>query len=336
MNFYLGIDIGGTKSHALVADETGRAVGFGHAGPGNHEVVGYDGLAATLQHVTQRALGMAGIGAEQIAGAGFGVAGYDWPSELEPTMAAIRPLGLATPIEVVNDTIIGLVAGAEAGWGVAIIAGTSNNCWGWDEHHRIGRVMGNGSEFGENGGSAELVQRAKQAVAKAWTRRGPATALTQAFVDLVGADSEAELLEGLSQGYYDIGPDSAPLVFRVAEAGDAVATDVIRWAGEELASLAIGVIRQLDFQERSFEVVLVGSMYHGGRLVLDPLREAIHAVAPGARLVRLSAPPVVGAVLLGMQAAGLSAQNLRPSLIASTQSLLDPDAMNGAVSLTLA
>lgn len=336
MNYYLGIDIGGTKSHALIADETGRAVSFGHGGAGNHEVVGYDGLAAMLHHVTHRALAMAGIGVEQIASAGFGVAGYDWPSELEPTLAAIRPLGLRGPIEVVNDTIVGLVAGAEAGWGVAVIAGTSNNCWGWDERHCVGRVMGNGSEFGENGGSAELVQRAKQAVAKAWTRRGPRTALTQAFVDLVGAKSEPDLLEGLSQGYYDIGPEAAPLVFRIAEAGDAVAAETIRWAAEELASLAIGVIRQLGFEDRSFEVVLVGSMYNGGRLLLDPMAAAIHAVAPGARLVRLAVPPVVGAALIGMQAAGLPAPRLRPTLIASTRALLGPDAANGDATVTWA
>jgi N-acetylglucosamine kinase-like BadF-type ATPase len=209
---------------------------------------------------------------------------------------------------------------------VAVIAGTSNNCWGWDEHRRIGRVMGNGSEFGENGGSVELVQRAKQAVAKAWTRRGLPTALTQAFIDLAGANSEADLLEGLSQGYYDIGPEAAPLVFQVAQAGDTVAVDAIRWSGTELASLATGVIRQLGFENRTFEVVLVGSMFNGGRLLLDPMSEAILAVAPAARLVRLTVPPVVGAVLLGMQAGGLHAQGLRQSLIASTRALIDPEA----------
>ena len=329
MHYFLGIDIGGTKSHALIADETGRAVGFGQGGPGNHEVVGYEGLETMLQHVTHQALAMAGISIEQIASAGLGVAGYDWPSELAPTLAAIRPLGLCAPIEVVNDTIIGLVAGSETGWGVAVIAGTSNNCWGWDEHHRVGRVMGNGSDLGENGGSAELVQRARQSVAKAWTRRGPQTALTQAFVDLTGASAEADLLEGLSQRYYDLGPEAAPLVFQIAEAGDSVAVDVIRWAGHELASLALGVSRQLGFENRSFEIVLVGSMYNGGRLLLDPMREAVHEVAPGARFVRLTAPPVVGAVLLGMQTAGLPAQQLRQPLVASTRALVGHDAING-------
>lgn len=323
MNYYLGIDIGATKSHALIADEHGCAVGFGAGGPGNHEVVGYEGLTATLQEITDRALAAAGILRVQIAGAGFGVAGYDWPSELKPTLEAIATLDLSSPVEVVNDTIIGLVAGAEDGWGVAVIAGTSNNCWGRDARHRIGRVTGNGGMFGEHGGSGELVQEAVAAVARAWTRRGPPTALTGTFCRLVGASSDADLLEGLSQGWYDIGAAAAPLVFQTAEAGDPVALGVVRWAGVELASLAAGVIRQLCLEEQQFDVVLVGSMYNGGPLLLEPLAEAVTGVAPGARFIRLEAPPVVGAVLLGMETGGLDARPRRHPLITSARELID-------------
>lgn len=322
MNYYLGIDIGATKSHALIADENGCAVGFGQSGPGNHEIVGYQGLAAALQAVTDQALADASIARQQVAGAGFGVAGYDWPSELPPTLEAIATLDLAAPLEVVNDTIIGLVAGAEAGWGVAVIAGTSNNCWGWDAQHRIGRVTGNGGMFGEHGGSGELVQEAVAAVARAWTRRGPATALAAAFSRLVGASSDADLLEGLSQGWYDIGAAAAPLVFQTAEAGDAVALEVVRWAALELASLTNGVIRQLHLEAQDFDVVLVGSMYNGGPLLLEPMQAAVRALAPGARFVKLTVPPVVGAVLVGMQAAGLDARALRQNLLTSTHELM--------------
>ena len=48
MRYFLGVDIGATKTHALIADATGRVVGFGQAGPGNHETVGYEGLIAAL------------------------------------------------------------------------------------------------------------------------------------------------------------------------------------------------------------------------------------------------------------------------------------------------
>lgn len=322
--YFFGVDTGATKSHGLIADEFGRAIGFAQAGSGNHEDVGYDGVVRTLRRLLADATASAGISPAQISGAGFGIAGYDWPSERADTLAAIGALGLDCPVEAVNDTIVGLVAGAEAGWGVALVAGTSNNCRGWDRTHREGRVMGNGILFGEYGGSTELVLYAVQAVAREWTCRGPATVLTQRFVNLVGARDAADLLEGLSQGAYEIGARHARVIFEAAQAGDAVARTVIHWAAEELASLAVGVIRQLDLQRERFDVVLVGSLYSGGPLFTEPLAAAILAEAPGARLVRLAAPPVVGAVLIGMQLAGLDAPNLRPALIESTRAHLEP------------
>ncbi|MBN1668698.1 MAG: hypothetical protein JW862_16510, partial [Anaerolineales bacterium] len=105
--YYLGVDVGATKSHALIADQTGQVVGFGQAGPGNHEVVGWDGYRLVLQEITRQALQTAGIQARQIAGAGFGLAGYDWPSQRQPHQQAIATLGLDCPFELVNDAVIG-------------------------------------------------------------------------------------------------------------------------------------------------------------------------------------------------------------------------------------
>ena len=33
--YFLGVDVGGTKTHALIADENGRMTDFGRSGPGN-------------------------------------------------------------------------------------------------------------------------------------------------------------------------------------------------------------------------------------------------------------------------------------------------------------
>jgi N-acetylglucosamine kinase-like BadF-type ATPase len=321
--YFLGVDIGGTKSHALIADATGRALGFGEAGAGNYEDVGYDGLAATLATVTQRALADAGLRKEQIAGAGFGIAGYDWPSQREAHLAVIRPLELSEArLELVNDTIIGLLAGAPSGWGIAIIAGTRANCWGWDQQRRIGRLTGYGWRMAEVAGGLELVGKAVQAVSLAWSRRGPATRLTGYFIEFTGARDVEDLLEGLSLERLQLDATAAPLVFRAAAEGDVVALDTILWAGRELGSLAIGVIRQLNFEALAFDAVLVGSLYQGSPLLVETMRQTIHTIAPGARFMPLSAPPVVGGVLLGMEQAGLAAPALRETVIQSTVELL--------------
>ncbi|HXV45033.1 MAG TPA: BadF/BadG/BcrA/BcrD ATPase family protein, partial [Anaerolineae bacterium] len=323
--YFLGIDTGATKSHALIADESGQALGFATGGTGNPEIVGYDGLAEVLRDITGRALALAGISTAAIAGAGFGIAGYDWPSQRQVTLESIQALGLSAPLEIVNDALLGLLAGASAGWGVAVVAGTSCNCWGWDRQRRIGRMTGFGAWMGEAAGSSELIGKALQAVALEWTQRGPATRLTPALVEWAGARDLADLLEGLSQNRYRLSAAAAPLVFQVAAEGDPVALDLIRWAGRELGSMAVGVIRQLQFETLAFEVVLAGSFYNGSQLLRETMAETIHAVAPGAQLVRLTVPPVVGGIVLGMEQAGLDPLPVRERLIQSTQALLQAE-----------
>lgn len=320
--YFLGVDIGGTKSHALIADETGRAVGFGGSGPGNYESVGWEGLRAALHAVTEQALSSAGIARAQLAGAGFGVAGYDWPSERLPHNEAIDSLGLGVPYSLVNDTLVGLVAGTEEGWGVSVVAGTGANCWGRDRAGRLGRVTGEGHWFGEYGGGGDLVACTLQAISRAWSLRGPKTDLTDAFVAQLGVSDVDELIEGLSVGRLQLDGSLAPIVFRVAATGDALALQCIRWLGVQLGDLAAGVIHQLGIEAEAFDVVHLGSVFSGSPLLSVAMMEVVHQVAPQARATRLTVPPVVGAVLLGMEVAGLDFRPRRLALIDSTRILL--------------
>jgi N-acetylglucosamine kinase-like BadF-type ATPase len=304
MPYFLGADLGATKTHTLIVDETGRALGFGESGPGNHESIGYDGMFDSMQQGLDQALHAARLTRADISGAGFGVAGYDWPSEYKATASVIDKLRLNAPYIFVNDTVPGLVAGSEEGWGVVVVSGTGSNCRGWDrEHQREGRVTGHGVLMGEGAGGTELLNRGMQLVGYAWTKRGPMTALADALVKFVGAKDLEDLMRGYTTYEYQIGAEAAPLVFRVAEEGDAVARELIRWAGCELGEMANAVIRQLEFENLVFDVVMTGSMFEGGSLLIEPMRETIHKLASGARLVRLSVPPVIGAVILGMEAA---------------------------------
>jgi N-acetylglucosamine kinase-like BadF-type ATPase len=303
MRYYLGADLGATKTHTLIVDETGRALGFGESGPGNHETVGYDGMFQSMHAGMEQALRTAGLKKEEITGAGFGVAGYDWPSEIEATTAVIGRLGLSAPYKFVNDAVPGLIAGSEEGWGVVVVSGTGSNCRGWDrEHKREGRVTGHGVLMGEGTGGSELMHRCMQIVGYSWTRRLPRTALADALVAYVGARDLEDLIRGYTMYEYHIGAEAARLVFRVAQEGDEAARNLLEWAGTEMGELANAVIRQLEFENLSFDVVMTGSMFDGGALLINPMRETIQKLAPKARLVRLKAPPVIGAVMLGMEA----------------------------------
>jgi N-acetylglucosamine kinase-like BadF-type ATPase len=302
----LGVDIGATKTRALLVDENGAVLGFGIAGPGNHESVGWDGLTAALQAALDKACKDAGVRTSDILAAGFGIGGLDWDAQEPDTRRAIGKTGLRCPMRLENDTILGLVAGAPEGWGIAVVSGTGCNCWGWNrEHVRIGRVTGGGIGMGEGAGATEITAEAVKAVARAWTKRGPATVLSEVLVECAGARDLPDLFEGLMEDRYRLDPCSAPQIFETAAKGDAVAQGLIDWAGTEIGEMINAVARQLEFQKLEFDVVMIGSMFDAGPVLTDPMCRKVQTEAPRARFIRLACPPVVGAAILALEQGAL-------------------------------
>ena len=322
MKYFLGIDVGSSKTHALIADESGACIGFGRAWGGNHQGVGYDGLENALKESFEQAREMAGISSGQVTGAGFGAAGYDFISDREQHLQAIAALGLNCPVEVVNDGVNGLLAGATRGVGVNVTAGSSNNCRGRNRHGREGRIVGNGAPFGEYGGAIEIVQRGLQLVNYAWIKRIPPTALTKIYLEALGARDEMDLMEGLSNDQYHLFPFLALEVIQSARQGDPAACGIMEWAGAELGWLAVSVARQIEMENEEVEIIQSGSVFEAGRIIMQPMQEIVLRHLPGARIIRLDGPPVVGAVILGMEQVNFDGYAVRDVMVRTAKEIV--------------
>lgn len=305
---FVGVDAGGTKTHALVADGAGEVLGVGRAGPGNWEGVGLDGALAALRQAVGEALTAAGISPQEVAAAAYGLAGLDWPSDEARLRPLVDQLGLSGPSVLVNDTFVALRAGTRKPWGVVIVAGTGTTVAGRNRRGEMARTLGLGYPFDDWGSAPDLAQAALHAVARAYTGRGPATSLSDRLVRLVGAADVAELLEGVSRWRYNLFPlvaDAVQALMEEAESGDRAAREIIVRAGQELGGGAVTVIRRLGMEGEEFDLVLAGGLFRSAiPLLLDTIGDTVRAVAPGARMVRLAVPPVVGGVLLAMDAVG--------------------------------
>lgn len=322
MRYFLGIDVGSSKTHALIVDESGQCVGFGKSGGGNHQGVGYVGLEHVLQGSFEGALKMSGMNKTDIAGAGFGVAGYDFHSDREGHLKAIAALGLSCPVEVVNDGWNGLLAGATHGIGVNVTAGSSNNCRGRNKAGKEGRIVGNGQTFGEYGGGIEIAARALQVVNYAWIKRTAPTTLTNILLEYTGAKDELELMEGFSNDHFHLAPLLTIKVIRVAHEGDAAAREIIQWAGEELGWLAVAVARQIEMENEEVEIIQSGSVFKAGEILTNPMHKIVMKHCPKAKLIRLDGPPVVGAVMLGMEQAGFDGYVVRDVTVRTAKEIV--------------
>jgi len=250
------------------------------------------------------------------------VAGYDFPSDREGHLKAISMLGLACPVDVVNDGMNGLLAGATRGIGVNVTAGSSNNARGRNKNGKEGRVVGNGTRFGEHGGGIEIAERALQMVNYAWIKRIAPTALTKILLEASGAKDEMDLMEGISSDYYHLFPFIAVDVIKAAQSGDSAACEVVRWAGEELGWLAVSVARQIEMENDEVEIIQSGSVFEAGEIITNPMCELVLQHCLKAKLIRLDGPPVVGAVILGMEQAHFDGYAVRDHIVRTAKELI--------------
>ena len=300
MTAVLGVDGGGSKTHAAVCDDRGVVLGAGTAGPANWETVGLRGSADTVGDAIDRALSAAGIGRGDLSAAVFGLAGVDWPSDVARLETAYDPLRLSCPRVILNDSFIALRAGARAPWGVVVIAGTGTVAAGRNRAGETFRTLGLGRLLGDEGSASDVAEAALIAVARAYVGRGQATSLSDGLCELTGVATVAQLLEEFSRGG-EPELSAAPLVLDHAARGDEVARGIVDWAGRELGESAAVVAHRLGMIDEPFELVMSGGLFHGSSELLET---RIAREVPSALLTRLEAPPVTGAVLMALETVG--------------------------------
>ena len=306
LRYYLGVDAGGTKTHALIADQTGRIHGAGRAGTGNWESVGLEGAARSLAHALDGALSSAGLRKVDLRGAGYGLAGMDWPSDEPRLLPVLRNLELPGLHVLVNDAYVALRAGSDAGYGIAVISGTGVTIAG---HNRAGehfRTFALGGDWGDFGSSSDVVALATRAIAFAYTGRGPATRLTERLLEHYQVRDTCDLVERITRGQA-ARPNGrlAPVVFATAAAGDEVARAVLIEVGQELGRNAVAIARKLQMLDQSFDLVLAGGTFRDPYpLFRDALIELVRASAPHVQPMPLLSAPAIGGALLAMDVAG--------------------------------
>jgi N-acetylglucosamine kinase-like BadF-type ATPase len=231
--------------------------------------------------------------------------GADWPEEYDLLRQGLRTLEICPPeARVVNDSMIAMRGGTSRPYGVILIAGTGGNC---------AVKSPSGEEFiyhyfhdPELQGGGALAARSLTTIFRAHTGRESDTLLTRLALAHFQLGSVDELCRRYYAGELDRVTELAPAVFEAANQGDIPAEAILRAFGEGYAGLAVAAMRRMNMLDLDVEVVLSGSIFKGrGSLLIDTIAEGIHSAAPKARLVNARFEPVVGAVLLGLEAQGL-------------------------------
>lgn len=306
MRYYLGVDGGGSKTYAVIADERGHVVGIGRGGNGNHQKDRREAELSLKLAVTE-ALGAAGLREEQVEFAWFGLAGADREGDFRILRPIVSRLGLPRT-EISCDTWIALRAGTEESHGVVLICGSGVNCSGKNRAGDTFQCGGFGYRFGDFGGGYDLSVEVFRTVIRSYEGREKPTVLSEKLMDFLGYSSVAELRDDYLDYSKQLPIGTAELLFHAAEAGDEVAIRLLEKQGKELGLAAVATIHQLNMGEDSFQLVLAGSLLTKGDrlgLIRSAIEQKVKQAAPKGTLTILNREPVVGAVVLAMERSGV-------------------------------
>ncbi|MBD0736911.1 ATPase [Streptomyces sp. CBMA29] len=311
----LAIDAGNSKTDVALVAADGTVLGAARGGGFQPPVVGVGAAVDALARIVERAAADAGLrrdadgsdradtGTPLVEHTSACLANADLPVEEQQLEAAVHGRGWARSTRVANDTFAILRAGVDAPRGVAVVCGAGINCVGMLPDGRTARFPAIGKISGDWGGGSGLAEEALFHAARAEDGRGGPTALAATLPAHFGLPTMYALIEALhletipAARRYEL----TPVLFATSDAGDAVARSILDQQADEIVALAAVALARLGLLDEEADVVLGGGvMAARNPYLMDALTERLTARAPKARPHVVTAPPVLGAALLGL------------------------------------
>ncbi len=237
-----------------------------------------------------------------------------------------RALGtiLGVPVLALNDAELVLPA-AGAVSGIGLISGTGSIAVGYDRDGRLIAAGGWGGFIGDEGSATGLFRDSARAAVLAYDRGDQEDPLSTALLELLDLADLRDLPARLAT---DVPPTAwavlaPPVLERALSAGSSLASRVV---DESAAALADLVVVLGERGGDTTVVVAAGGLVTNAEWMRSALLRVFSERLPASRISFLDAEPVLGAVRLGIDFAGLLAgrepsHGLHPRLRESLLSL---------------
>lgn len=283
-HYYLGIDGGGSKCKASVADAGGRVLGSALAGPAN-PLHGVEQTLHSIESAARRALKDAGLPEAALSQlvVGAGLAGVNLPSLYKVISDWPHPF---SSLHLTTDLRIACLGAHHRDDGAVIVTGTGS-CGYVRSDGKDRLIGGHGFPYGDQGSGAWMGLEAIKSVLLASDDLGPDTVLTESVAELLQARGLGivERMSGRASSEY---ARLAPLVFSAAEAGDPVALRILTDGAAYISAMAK---KLLAYQPA--RLALIGGMAERLTPWLEPEVAEALSVPMG--------PPEDGALLFARQ-----------------------------------
>jgi N-acetylglucosamine kinase-like BadF-type ATPase len=314
---YLGVDGGGTKTAFVLIDAQGHILAA-HEEPTSYYIeIGLPATEQVLQRGTLAVLGKAGVGAEKLRFAFFGLPAYGEDSSLESLLDALPASFLpAGRYRCGNDMVCGWAGSLGGQDGISVVAGTGSIAYG-EYHGRQARAGGWGELFSDEGSAYWIACAGLKLFSRMSDGRAVMGPLHALFRERLQLASDLDLCGHV---YSKLGAQRgamaqiSQLVGEAALLGDEQARMIFAEAASELVEL-IGAIRNtLKVPPgMALPISYSGGVFKSGALLMEPFRQALASLPEFFTLTEPMLSPAIGAALY---AAKCCDQRLNPDALA--------------------
>lgn len=309
--FVLAIDGGGSKTDAVALSVEGELLASGRSTGSNHQVLGLEHALSVIDALATRVHGA--VGHRPLVQTSLYLSGMDLPAEMMMFSKAIAgrtwvPQSGSHTALVDNDLFALLRSGTNQPDAVVVVCGTGINAAGVRADGATARFPALGAISGDSGGGGYLGSRALWHAARSEDGRGPKTLLEAAVPQAFGMSSVMAVTEAI---HFKRLParslvNLCPVLFEASRAGDQVAAAEVDHQAREIVLMAVTALRRLNLENESVPVVLGGGVLAAGDArLMSEVEGGLRKLAPRARMQLVKSPPILGAGLLALEAAGV-------------------------------
>lgn len=297
----LAIDQGGSKTVALVADKAGRILGIGAGFGACHFGDGLEKAMKAVVMAVDEAMAQAGLVYSDVSCISAGLAGANWPEEIEMLESSLQNCFGIENVTVYNDCLIAMRGGTDNPNSIVLCGGTGLNCAVTTDTGVV-RVYNNYVDDMDQGGGS-LGARTLLAVFQSEIGILPPTVLRERTLKFFGLDKVDDMLLGYQRKLLNKPlKDVAFILFEAADQSDKVALSVIYDMGISLSRYVVAGAQYYGLMGKPFDVVLSGGIFKARNTLLqETICTQVHRTAITASIINAEYEPIVGALVMGLE-----------------------------------
>ncbi len=311
VGYILGVDGGGSKTTAQIADTSGKKIAQAVSGSSSYKSVGMNKAIENLNTAVFNAMKNLNVSKNiNFISSCFGFAGNNNTKGRDPEIykkivfndKLSNYLNSKRTI-ICNDTRIGLEAGSSNKNKMILIAGTGSNCFGINEDGKQAIATGWDYILADEGSGYAAGLKALKAIMKDYDGRGKKTLLSKTILEELELKNILELTEWVYKVPYSkvkIG-ELAKTVCMTAEMGDEVSIDILNEEAEEAVISVITVANKLEFENKNFDLILVGGLFKCEKYFKNILMKKLKENFSKINFILLKRNPVEGAKKLAIK-----------------------------------